>query len=500
MASVSASSSAENRRVNVSSHKSAAANATPMASDSGFNFIHFGCWNNDGCGQARHPKTGLTSGLTRTMDKLSAVLPVINPEIVLVTGDNYYPVKPKKSLYALANGITEKQFVPDVFNSGWDCLNTRLESVKQKTYVLLGNHDLEVKEGIKPEECVIGDERHRTVGFNMVDLCNVKCIAGTMFVMFTSSIFDTDFDKDDDKNQKKKLIIETCAKQIKAFSGDDIKTLNEMRTHAAKIINEMVVSEKQKCDSNGMKINNLVFVCHDPLVCYKYKSPDKDKKKDKGEKADKKEKEGDAGEEKTEKKEKKDKKDKKDDEEGEKVKVVTQMPFGGEKYMDLLCGIIETVKPIGTYYLCADLHQYQEGDITINCDECSNKYTIHQCISGTGGAEQDDEIPVEAAKELNGKATDGFGKYNVTYNMGKSIMKFGFTHAIVDPKVGISFVPMLVDGPKKVKKDKKADVQVVSAASASGFMGGRLMKKRSARTTRRRVKRVLKMTMKKWYR
>ena len=303
-----------------------------------------------------------------------------------------------------------------------------------------------------------------------------------MFVMFTSSIFDTDFDKDDDKNQKKKRIIEKCAKQIKAFSGDDITTLDEMRTHAVRIINEMVVSEKQKCDSKGIKILNLVFVCHDPLVCYKYKSADKDKKKEKGKKEEKKEKEGDAGEEK--------KKDKK----------VQTMPFGGEKYMDLLCGIIETVKPINNYYLCADLHQYQEGDITISCKGCSNEYTIHQCISGTGGAEQDDEIPMDAAKELNGNPTGGFGKYKVNYNMDKSLMKFGFTLAIVDPKSGIRFVPMLVDGPKKVKKDVEAvsATSKLPAASASWFMGGRLMNKHGARTTRRRVKRVLKTTIKKW--
>jgi hypothetical protein len=456
----SASSSAANRRGNVGSRKSAAVNATPMASDSGFNFIHFGCWNNDGCGE-----TNSESGLTHMMAKLKTQLPQIKPEIVLVTGDNYYPVKPEKSLYALTHDIIEKQFVSEVFKSGWDCLNTTLESVKPRTYVLLGNHDLEKKEGIKPEECVIKDERDKIDGFNMVDLCNVKCIGSTMFVMFTSSIFDTDFDKDDDKNQKKKRIIEKCAKQIKAFSGDDITTLDEMRTHAVRIINEMVTSEKQKCDSKGIKILNLVFVCHDPLVCYKYKSADKDKKKDKGKKEEKKEKEGDAGEEK--------KKDKK----------VQTMPFGGEKYMDLLCGIIETVKPINNYYLCADLHQYQEGDIAISCKGCSNEYTIHQCISGTGGAEQDDEIPMDAAKELNGNPTGGFGKYKVNYNMDKSIMKFGFTLAIVDPKSGIRFVPMLVD---------------VSAASASVFKGGRLMKKRGARTTRRRVKRVLKTTIKKW--
>ena len=490
MASVSASSSAENRRGNVS-RGSAAANASPMASDSGFNFIHFGCWNNDGCGQARHPKTGLTSGLTRTMDKLSAVLPVINPEIVLVTGDNYYPVKPKKSLYALANDITEKQFVPDVFKSGWDCLNTILESVKQQTYVLLGNHDLEEKEGIKPKTCVIKDELTNAKDFNMVDLCNVKCIAGTMFVMFTSSIFDTDFNKDDDKNQKKKLIIETCAKQIHAFTGDEITSLANMRETAAKIINELVAAKKKECDENGTKINNLVFVCHDPLVCYKYKSADKDKKKDKGdkgEKADKKEKEGDAGEEKKEKKEKKDKKDKKDDEEGEKVKVVTQMPFGGEKYMDLLCGIIETVKPTGTYYLCADLHQYQEGTITINCDECGKGYEIKQNISGTGGAEQDDKIPEDKAKELDKEPVEGFGKYNVDYKMRESTMQFGFTKATVKPGAGgikFDFVP--VDGSMK-------------GEGASGmFGGGRLVKaRRVARTGRRHVKRVLKMTMKKW--
>jgi hypothetical protein len=420
------------------------------------------------------------------MNELKTQLPAIKPEIVLVTGDNYYPVKPEKSLYAFTHGIDEKKFVPEVFNSGWDCLNTILESVKPRTYVLLGNHDLEEKEGIKPEECVIGAEIPLATNFNMVDLCNVKCIGSTMFVMFTSSIFDTDFDKDDDKNKKKKRIIEKCAKQIKAFSGDDITTLNEMRTHAVTIINEMVATEKQKCDSEGMKILNLVFVCHDPLVCYKYKSADKDKKKDKGKK------EGDAGEEKKEKKEKEEKKEKGDKGEKEKKKeekIVQTMPFGGELYMDLLCGIIETVNPIGTYYLCADLHQYQDGDITIKCVECDKDYEIKQNISGTGGAEQDDKIPRDKADELKLKNVEGFGKYTVKYVMGESTMQFGFTKATVKPgDGGIDFKFMAADDSMKGE-----------GASGTMFGGSRLVKtRRVARTGRRHVKRVLKMTMKKW--
>lgn len=467
-----------NRRKNVGS---SSANESKESSE--FNFIHFGCWNNDGCGD-KYP----SSGLSKTMEKLKTELPKINPKIVLVTGDNYYPLKTTEP----ESKITKKEFNQDVFDSGWDCLKSVLPA--DKTYVLLGNHDLEEKgkkekdEKTKPEgasasefesvkkekpeksekkeksgksgeKCIIKDEFAHLAksGFNLVDLCEVKIIDTTMFVMFTSSIFDTDLDfmpdwetnstlREEEKEEQKKAakknaVMRACAQFIQAYSNGDFKddkNLIRFREQATEIITKQV---RESLAQYHGKITNLVFVCHDPLMSWKSKT-----------KTDK------TGVTKT------------------KTNLTT---FGGEQYMNLLCGIVDLVKPSpdSTYYLCADLHQYQSGNIHIDCAECKTKYQITQNISGTGGAEQDDQIIGDKYfKKSKPEDPNPFGKYKAEYTMSESDKRFGFTKATVQSDKGISFefVP----------------------AETEPLVGGKRRKTKT--TTKCRTKYVMKTTGKKW--
>jgi hypothetical protein len=489
-------SSGRRGNVTLDSGSAAASSISPAGKmDDGFNFIHFGCWNNAGCGEG-FPDTGLT----HTMNALQEQLSEIKPELVLVTGDNYYPSKTKTK-----EGLKIKQFVAEEFDSGWNCLKTTLPL--DKTYVLMGNHDLETKPGT--EECVINDESAKmTAGpvVNKVELCDVKVIGSTMFVMLTSSIFDTEFDTEGkllkrekiEKLTEKKRIIERCSALISELTGKELHDLNAIRSEAQKIIIQRVFEKVKEYPT--IKIVNLVFACHDPLVCYKYKSSEEDDDDKKEKKEEKKEKD----EKKAEKKEEKKEKSGKADNENTDKKVLV-MPFGGEPYMDMLCGIIEKVKPRNTYYLCADLHQYQEGIITINCDKCGEGYKVHQSISGTGGAKQDKEIPQsEADKKNDNPIPDNFfGKYEVKYNMLKSIQKYGFTTAKVNSRTGdIIFIPPNLSGPVKEKKDKKDKKEPSTQYVLQGPMEGgarRVMHWHGAKTTNRRHgKRILKVTMKKW--
>ena len=453
-------------------------------------FIHFGCWNNGGCGDKYRD-----SGLTQTMTKLKAELPRIKPEIVLVTGDNYYPLKTQIP----GTDITQKEFNQDVFDSGWECLKSTLSG--ENTYVLLGNHDLEekgkkdkkdknkaksegaaagemepekkekhekdeksekVKKDKSDDKCIIKDELTYAKGFHLVDLCEVKIIGSTMFVMFTSTVYDTDLDFNPDwesmpyttdKEQKKKdaeekaakknKVFRMCAKYIKEYSGEEFRDLNnlaEFRAVATQIITE---NTRQKLKTHGAPITNLVFVCHEPLISWKSKT-----------------KQNDDGTMKT------------------KTELMT---FGGQQYMDLLCGIIDMVKPVNQYYLCADLHQYQFGVINIGCAGCEKDYKIIQNISGTGGAEQDDQIVgSDYFKTSEPKDKAAFGKYKVDYTMSISDKRFGFTKATVglEGGIGFKFIPAK-SGP----------------ASSPSLVGGR---RRKTKTTKRRAKYVLKMTGKKW--
>ncbi len=494
-----------NRKGNVSSSTASARVSPTLAHDSGFNFIHFGCWNNDGCGDKY-----VESGLTKTMRKLKLELPKINPEIVLVTGDNYYPLKTKIP----ETDLITKEFNKDAFDSGWSCLQSTLPP--EKTYILLGNHDLEEKgkkekkaekagnaddvaasemvpgkhkkdksekEGKSEKEkkekrdksedkCIIKDELGHINGFNLVDLCEVKIIGSTMFVMFMSTVYDTDLnfnpeweslpDKINDKENpeiehenpekeaekkaaKKNKVFRACSKYITDFSGEEFRSADNL-TLFKSATTQKIWAKVKSAKSYNSQITNLVFVCHEPLVSWKSKT-------------------------------------KKDEITGKMNTKIKLMTFGGEEYMEMLCEVIDTVKPKHTYYLCADLHQYQSGVIDINCAKCEQSYQIIQDISGTGGAEQDDQIVDD--KYFKSKKADEkeYGKYSVEYTMSKSDKRFGFTKGTVlsEGGIGFEFIP------------------VTSGAqpSTSLLNGGGRTSFKAKKTAKRRIKYVFKTTCKK---
>ena len=90
------------------------------------------------------------------------------------------------------------------------------------------------------------------------------------------------------------------------------------------------------------------------------------------------------------------------------------------------------------HYLCADLHLYQEGVVTIDVME------INQYIVGTGGAELDDEIPDDWTKHHE--------KNGVTYDMKKNQRNFGYLECeYKSSKWNFKFVPVDVQGTPETK-------------------------------------------------
>jgi hypothetical protein len=75
------------------------------------------------------------------------------------------------------------------------------------------------------------------------------------------------------------------------------------------------------------------------------------------------------------------------------------------------------------YYLCADLHLYQQGTIKID-----DKMVIEQYIVGTGGAELDTAIDVEPGKTINSDMNI------LSYEMKQNIRTNGFLHCIENGK------------------------------------------------------------------
>jgi hypothetical protein len=99
------------------------------------------------------------------------------------------------------------------------------------------------------------------------------------------------------------------------------------------------------------------------------------------------------------------------------------------------------------YYFSAHLHQYQSGTVTLTREnqEKQEKITIHQYISGTGGAHLDPEIKESDNKEKT-----------ESYKMEKSIESHGFSLIDInsDGKLNVDFIEIKTGG-KKTRKTKK---------------------------------------------
>ena len=101
------------------------------------------------------------------------------------------------------------------------------------------------------------------------------------------------------------------------------------------------------------------------------------------------------------------------------------------------------------FYLCADLHLYQEGLITLTNEEEQKEMEIKQFIVGTGGTELDDAIPNDINFVLSSET--------IHYNMISSKQECGVLKCEVDglePK--FEFIStQQTGGRKKTKKKEK---------------------------------------------
>ena len=105
---------------------------------------------------------------------------------------------------------------------------------------------------------------------------------------------------------------------------------------------------------------------------------------------------------------------------------------------------------VNYFYLCADVHLYQEGNIVIKIDEIP-KMKIQQYIVGTGGTDLD-----KCAGESNIVTIDN---ERLTYIMTKCQEKCGFLECVNTssiPSFLFNAVPTRGGGRKKSRKQKKS--------------------------------------------
>jgi len=89
-------------------------------------------------------------------------------------------------------------------------------------------------------------------------------------------------------------------------------------------------------------------------------------------------------------------------------------------YNSIYLPLKELNKQISYYYLCADVHLYQQGTIFIN-KESKNELVINQYITGTGGTNLDDYIQNDKIK-----LKDSCKQEDIKYLINDNKITYGF--------------------------------------------------------------------------
>jgi hypothetical protein len=303
-------------------------------------FLHFGCWNKGGCDLTSiNNKTSLSDVMIKVNQ--FAEIPETKPDFILVAGDNYYPKKKKDK-----RGKIKKMNFQELL-SGFECLPKNIEC-----NVILGNHDLETDVYVgneeTPNKCnIINSEiniSNKNDNINL-KLFNFKRIGnGTLILMIDSTMYDP----------KSNLFL-PCYKKILKNTLYDTNDIDESTQTYINNLTMNNIREIQKNYIENIIINNLnnlkniIIVAHHPITCYKLKNYEN--------------------------------------------KLVDTPGHGLTDFLynTIYLNSINSGN-INYYYLCADLHQYQIGNIKIKPQSISDNMSmiIKQYIVGTGGTDLDE--------------------------------------------------------------------------------------------------------------
>jgi len=359
-------------------------------------FIQFGCWNNGGCEETKN--NGLTN-VTRSLRSKT-------PEFVVISGDNYYP--PKTEEIIGDKKIKKKFFVENEFLSGFNCLPKNMP-----IYMNYGNHDYEtgliMDNGTKEKNCELIKRQQLYVAENQnirLDLFrSIDFSVSTKVIMIDTTIYD---------NEEFDSCYECYRSLDRAFDTNDKTTIQTNVKQKQKVFIENVISEI-KSNSN---IQNVVIVGHHPLMGFKIKE--------------------------------------------KKGAEIVETLYSADLIEFIYNNIFNQINNpnIKYYYLCADLHQYQSGNVSIN-----GKMSIRQYIVGTGGAKLDrydkNLIMTSNNASYNKTTNDIISTYQMSpEDLENSTAENGFLICEKVNDINLSFKFETTDGRvivggKKTRKNRK---------------------------------------------
>lgn len=292
-------------------------------------FIHFGCWNKGKC------------SLRNINEPVSAVMQNIKHEIenpesmpyefLVVAGDNYYPKKINKI----------KFFNEEDLKSGFECL----EQIPIKKYIVFGNHEYgDIYFNTIKSSTISSEPRYclninRQFGFDGKQdfeifknvMHNYDDSSKTLVIMIDTTIYENDLE----------------AEEIQCFNGlFGIGKLPNLTGKSTEMIKSVIdeIRERQylqvsKVLSMYKDTQKIIFIGHHPIIQCRFK----------------------------------------------KSKNQFDSPTS---LKDFFKSLYRTINGKIIYYLCADTHFYQKGNIriVISPDMIIN---IEQHIVGTGGTSCD---------------------------------------------------------------------------------------------------------------
>ncbi len=299
--------------------------------------------------------------LKNVMEALRQLNP--KPDNIFIAGDNYYPKKSKKSIND--NKQKQKKFIKEELLAGFELLPKNIP-----IFMNYGNHDYE--NGLlitdKPDiECTLTKtEKTITNATNItLQMCqHIKFSDHTLVIMIDTTMYDTE------NNGKYK----DCYKSSVLNDGTIPESFEDAKQKQALFMSSVV-----EHISENIMIRNIVIIGHHPIMNYKFK-----KNKETG-----------------------------------LYKVIDEIlvELAHFLYQELFIKLREqeSERSFSYYYLCADLHQYQSGNIKIHVDS-GEVMTIKQYIAGTGGADKDYYDPLTNSKSDISISRNGI---NCLYNMSQ---------------------------------------------------------------------------------
>ena len=195
-------------------------------------FIHFGCWNENGCNINR-----LNSPLSFVMRSLNDYIDRHKIRFIVIAGDNYYEDRNNKNKFNKNN-----------FYSGFQCLPIHI-----KKYLIFGNHDLMDKFNVnnKYNECLSINLQYlyasKNKSFKLFSDVLHKIYKNTLIIMIDSTLF-----------WNISNLYLPCYQKL--FPNIKLTTIDALRIYQ---LNSVINILK-----NNLSVSNIIFIAHHPIIAF----------------------------------------------------------------------------------------------------------------------------------------------------------------------------------------------------------------------------------------